>query len=616
MESLDIRYSRYLLVLLVLVHQCVGPPTKNKVKTEESDEKEITLNDLGLEYNRYLKEVVDTLESDKEFAKKLQSASDVDFRNGKVAAELEYVNHHVRTKLDELKRTELQRLRDLVAQLNEQEHQQKREEMHAHLDHSNPHTFEVADLHNLILKVRKDLDEADRLRKENFKEYELQKEFEKEQKLKTMDEKHKEEYLKEIEEQKKKHKQHEPIHQPGGKAQLEEVWEKTDHMENVKFDPKAFFYMHDIDSNGYWDEEEVKALFLKELNKMYTSGSPEDDMREREEEMERMREHVFNEADTNHDRLISLEEFIEQTKKQEFQRDEGWETLDEKPQFTREEYLEFEKRRQAEINSMIERGLLQPYPDGMQPIEYHHPGQGQVPPNGVPHVGQYPNQGYVQHPNQVPQYHPNQMPHQPNQMPYQSNQMPHHPNQVPQHPNQMPHHPNQVPQHPNQMPHHPNQVPQHPNQIPHHPNQVPQQPYHTNQVPQYPNQVPNHVAQNHNQNQNYQQANQQNHYQTQEHYNQVNQGQHNNQVNQGQPQQQVNQNQEQHNNQVNQGQPNYQNQPQQPQLGQMSQEHNQPSQQQNQVNQKNEIPQQHQNPSVDQYQKLDLQKDKIGNKVN
>lgn len=60
----------------------------------------------------------------------------------------------------------------------------------------------------------------------------------------------------------------------------------------------------DLDGNGVWDESEVKALFLKELDKLYEAGAPEDDMRERAEEMERMREHVFREADTNHDNLI------------------------------------------------------------------------------------------------------------------------------------------------------------------------------------------------------------------------------------------------------------------------------------------------------------------------
>lgn len=33
------------------------------------------------------------------------------------------------------------------------------------------------------------------------------------------------------------------LHHPGSKQQLEEVWEKQDHMDQ-QFDPKAFFMMH------------------------------------------------------------------------------------------------------------------------------------------------------------------------------------------------------------------------------------------------------------------------------------------------------------------------------------------------------------------------------------
>ena len=51
--------------------------------------------------------------------------------------------------------------------------------------------------------------------------------------------------------------------------------------------------MHDLDGNGQWDENEVRILFRKELEKAYDPNNPEDDMKEREEEMERMREHVF-----------------------------------------------------------------------------------------------------------------------------------------------------------------------------------------------------------------------------------------------------------------------------------------------------------------------------------
>lgn len=33
------------------------------------------------------------------------------------------------------------------------------------------------------------------------------------------------------------------LHHPGSKQQLEEVWEKQDHMEQ-EFNPKTFFYLH------------------------------------------------------------------------------------------------------------------------------------------------------------------------------------------------------------------------------------------------------------------------------------------------------------------------------------------------------------------------------------
>lgn len=60
----------------------------------------------------------------------------------------------------------------------------------------------------------------------------------------------------------------------------------------------------DLDGNGFWDENEVKALFLKELDKIYDERGFGDDIYEKREEMERMREHVFDEADLNHDGLI------------------------------------------------------------------------------------------------------------------------------------------------------------------------------------------------------------------------------------------------------------------------------------------------------------------------
>ena len=60
-----------------------------------------------------------TLEQDKHFSQKLQNVSSDDIKTGKIAGELDFVHHNIRTKLDELKRVELDRLRKLVRQENE-----------------------------------------------------------------------------------------------------------------------------------------------------------------------------------------------------------------------------------------------------------------------------------------------------------------------------------------------------------------------------------------------------------------------------------------------------------------------------------------------------------------
>ncbi|XP_055324391.1 nucleobindin-2 isoform X2 [Sitodiplosis mosellana] len=372
----------WFLALALLVNIVVGRAVSKKKEEQQVEEHpEPSVQEDALEYERYLKEVVNALETDPEFRKKLDNATDVDIRSGKIANELEHVNHHVRSKLDEIKRREIERLR-LAA-----------------IKHK-----------KLIHKTSEDLAEADRKRREDFKEYEMQKEFEKQEKLRAMDEEHKKQYEEELKRQTQKHNKHERIHHPGNKAQLEEVWEKQDHMEAADFDPKTFFMMHDLDGNDFWDETEVKALFVKELDKVYQSGLPEDDMRERVEEMERMREHVFREADTNHDNLISLDEFIAQTKREEFNRDPNWDTVDNQPQFTHEEYLEFERHRQEEIQRLIAQGALPPHanmPQGYYPNQQqqqyqyqgNYPQQVQMHPNQV-HPGQinqgqvYPNQAY------------------------------------------------------------------------------------------------------------------------------------------------------------------------------------------------------------------------------
>ena len=73
---------------------------------------------------------------------------------------MEFVSHAVRTRLDEVKRTEMERLRKYARKAYELQQGLDREHLgiHSasapeHIDHANPETFEVEDLRRLIFKV-------------------------------------------------------------------------------------------------------------------------------------------------------------------------------------------------------------------------------------------------------------------------------------------------------------------------------------------------------------------------------------------------------------------------------------------------------------------------------
>merc|ERR1711962_1984660 len=128
--------------------------------------------------------------------------------------------------------------------------------------------------------------------------------------------------------------------------------------------------------------------------------------------MERMREHVFKESDKDQDRLISFEEFLAETKKDEFEQDPGWETMDQEEDneiFSDEEFRAYQAQRDREIQGMINRGQVPPgypyygnIPPGAQPYQIPHQ-MGGAPMGGVPGSipGQpafRPDQGYPPQP--------------------------------------------------------------------------------------------------------------------------------------------------------------------------------------------------------------------------
>ncbi|XP_012706149.2 nucleobindin-2a [Fundulus heteroclitus] len=350
--------SRVLLagwVLLLVQLQCsqavpIGID-KTKVKEEEKKPEESPVSvDTGLHYDRYLREVIDFLEKDQHFREKLHNTDMEDIKQGKLAQELDFVSHHVRTKLDELKRQEVNRLRTLIKAKQDLEggndiavdHQALLKQFE-HLNHMNPHTFEVEDLDRLIKSATSDLENFDKDRHEEFKKYEMMKEHDRREHLKTLDEDQRKKEEEHYEEMRKKHADHPKVNHPGSQNQLKEVWEEADGLDPEDFDPKTFFNLHDTNGDGFFDEQELEALFTKELEKIYDPTNEEDDMVEMEEERLRMREHVMNEVDSNKDRLVSLDEFLVATKKKEFLEPDSWETLEQNQAYTDEEMREFEE---------------------------------------------------------------------------------------------------------------------------------------------------------------------------------------------------------------------------------------------------------------------------------
>jgi len=419
-----------LLLGVVLAAPAVHKRVQEKPAENQVDEEVEFSPENDLPYSRYLKEVVSELEKDPEFKKKLEASSADEIKSGKIAEELESLHPDIRNRLDEIKRREYERLNELQGRAQQRP-------LHLNMHKSR---FEQTDLRKLIQKTVADLDAIDVARRKKFKEYEMNKEFELKRKMAEMTPEDRAKATAEHEAEMAKHKQHPKLHEPGHKAQLEEVWEEEDHMKGEEFDPKAFFALHDTNDDHMWDPEEVEALFLHEVNKMYNASLHEDDMREREEEMERMREQVYGEMDANRDRFISLDEFLAFTHKKAFEEDEGYQGLDEQQLYDEEEYKRFQEERlqQLRAQGIVVPDLAMPLPDHQ--YQAVHPSQ------------LHPEQAY-----QVPQMHPQQA--------YQMPQM--HPNQMPQmHPNQMPQvHQNQVPQmHPNQQMMHQqvyqNQVPQ------------------------------------------------------------------------------------------------------------------------------------------------------------
>ncbi|KRZ97756.1 Nucleobindin-2 [Trichinella sp. T8] len=294
----------------------------------------VLLKHYNLAYEQYLKDVVAALESDPAFAERLRAATPEEIHSGKIAEALNFVDHNVRTKLNQIKLIELERLRKALEK--KRDHENGFAAMLEHIDH-NKDTFDSADLQMLIRKTSKDMDMLDQQQHQEYKEHEMKEELEYRRKLENMspEERKLAEEKRNEEIQKRKNKK---LKHPGSKGQLEEVWEEVDKLPKDAFDMNTFFHLHDTNDDGYLDILELEALFQKELDRVYGN----DHAIEKEEELARLRKHVVEEMDKNHDSLISLSEFLGEEKSPDFQDNNDWSVLDPAEAFSEDELRAYE----------------------------------------------------------------------------------------------------------------------------------------------------------------------------------------------------------------------------------------------------------------------------------
>uniref|UniRef100_A0A7E4UQP0 EF-hand domain-containing protein n=1 Tax=Panagrellus redivivus TaxID=6233 RepID=A0A7E4UQP0_PANRE len=369
-------------------------------------------------YSKYLETVVKILESEPKFTEKLRNMKEEDIKAGNIADHIDDLHESVFDELTKAKLAEIDRLREEIGKQIEKDGDAKNIHVPDHLDVQNWEKFNKEDLRKLVVRTVSDMEEIDKRRREEFKEYELRKKAEEDHKRAQLDAEERRKYDAELKAKEERHNDHEKLKHPGGREQLEEVWEESDHMDKDNFDPRTFFALHDLNGDGFWNDDEIEALFQVEIEKVYNETDPDDDPKERIEEMYRMREHVIAQMDKNKDRLIALEEFLqdnEATQPNEEKKDEGWDDIAHQKLYTEEELKAFEAEyAKQQGGQQAQAGNPPPPPP---PVAQQVPVQPQVPQQAqqAPPAHQVP-------PAQPPQQQQQQQP--PQQPPQQQQQVP------------------------------------------------------------------------------------------------------------------------------------------------------------------------------------------------
>jgi len=324
-----------LFILACIFWRCTAPPVAGKKETDDDTKKQIQ----DYEYHRYLAEVIDKLQQDPDFKKKVHNLTEDDIKAGKILEHVDLLDHDVRRKLDEVKRNEIKYQHELINQKRLHMTKEKRNEWNP-VHHENNETFESEDLKLLIRKHHRLMEETDQERRKQFKAHLMGEAHKRRTLMKNMTDSQKVEFMKKYKES--QHKDHEKMHAPGHKAQLMETWEKEDNLDPEAFDEKTMFHLHDKNGDGYLDVYELGTLFLHDINKVYNDSDPETDIMH-DEEIERMREGVMASLDKDQDGLVSMDEFMNERNDPDYEKDDEWKPIEEDEEYTDEEMDAYEK---------------------------------------------------------------------------------------------------------------------------------------------------------------------------------------------------------------------------------------------------------------------------------
>lgn len=236
---------------------------------------------------------------------------------------------------------------------------------HKHLDTEHELTFSAEDIF-LLHKASKDhYEKYDKMRKEDFKRYEMEKKFLSHQKARHIkDEQKRKEFLEQAEKEKAEYEAAKKKEKaPLTKAEVKKVWTDKDELPEKEFNPKTFFALHDVDSDGMLDLDEIRMLVAYEVDRTFNGTKA--DKREKIEEMEKMRKYLYKTLDKNQDFVIDFDEFMEQyddvIDEDEDEHDDDWKDTEDDVDYNDEEFAKFEEE---EINRIRDDFANGENPDG------------------------------------------------------------------------------------------------------------------------------------------------------------------------------------------------------------------------------------------------------------